>query len=79
MGRTGAGSKGQDKSALVFEILKRPDGSFDVFRNAELADSHVPDRWLEDQLIKYGICGKEYRDVRKELEESGKVRLEFGS
>ena len=64
-------------SAKVFEIRKKPDGSFDVFCNDELADSSISGNWLESQLVKYGICGQEYRDARRELDESGKVRLTF--
>jgi hypothetical protein len=63
----------------VYEVIKRTDGSFDIFHNEELRDSSIPDEWLEDQLVKYGICGEEYRDARRELDEFGKVRLEYGA
>ena len=64
-------------SAKVFEIRKKPDGSFDIFCNDELADSSIPDNWLESQLVKYGICGEEYRDARRELDGAGMVRLVY--
>jgi len=72
----------KDKSRLstsenIFEIRKKADGSFDVFCNDELADSSIPGNWLESQLVKYGICGIEYRDARRELDELGKVKLTF--
>jgi len=61
----------------VFEILKRPDGSFDIFHNGELSDQLIPDGWLEDQLVKYGICGGEYREARRKLDSIGEARLVF--
>jgi hypothetical protein len=42
-----------------------------------LTDPSAPDDWPEDQLVKYGICGHQYRDARVQPDESGKARLEF--
>jgi hypothetical protein len=61
----------------IFEILRRPDGSLDIFRNGELTKQSVPDRCLEDELSKYGICGQEYRATRFKLDELGEARLVF--
>jgi len=61
----------------VYEILKRPDGSFDIFHNGELTGRSIPDKVLEDQLGECGICGQEYRDVRCKLDEVGEARLVF--
>ncbi len=63
----------------IYEIVRRPDGFFDVFHNGRLSDQQIPNRWLAHQLVKYGICGKEYRYVRREVEKSGKARLAFRS
>ena len=63
----------------VYEIIRQADASFDILHNDQLRDRLVPDEWLEDQLAKYGICGQEYRDARRALDEFGKVRLEYGS
>ena len=70
-------NKPRRQTAKVYEILKRPDGSFDIFHNGELTDRLVPDRWLEDQLVKYGICGEEYRETRRRLDSVGEARLVF--
>jgi len=59
----------------IYEILKRPDGSFDIFYNGELVDRSVPDGWLADQLVKYGICGEEYQEARRKLDSIGEARL----
>jgi hypothetical protein len=61
----------------VWEILRREDGTFDMFHNSELSCSSVPDQWLEDQLGQYGICGEEYKDIRCQLDESGKAKIVF--
>ena len=61
----------------VYEILKPPDGSFDIFHNGELIDRSVPGRWLADQLAKHGICVQEYRDARPKLDELGEARFVF--
>jgi hypothetical protein len=79
MERTLKGKAGVQLSPSVYEILKRPDGAFDIYRDGKLADASIPDRWLEEQLVKYGICGQEYRDSRRKLEELGEARLVFQS
>jgi hypothetical protein len=61
----------------VYEVIKRPDGLFDIFHNGELTDKSVSDGWLEDQLVKYGICGEEYRETRRKLDSIGQARLVF--
>jgi hypothetical protein len=61
----------------VYEILKRPDGSFDLFHNGELRGRSIPNKWLEDQLSEYGICGEEYRAACVKLDEVGEARLVF--
>ena len=77
MGRTVKDSGRLRTMPNVYEIVRRQDRSFDIFQNGELADGSVPDEWLEDQLVRYGICGKEYRDMRRDLDELGKVRLVY--
>jgi hypothetical protein len=77
MGRTVKDSSRLRKMANVYEIVRRQDESFDIFHNGDLEHSSVPDRWLEDELAKHGVCGSEYREVRHQLNESGKARLTF--
>jgi hypothetical protein len=61
----------------IYEVVRRQDRSFDLLHNGELEQSSIPDRWLEDELSKRGICGREYRDVRNQLDDSGKAKLSF--
>jgi hypothetical protein len=61
----------------VYEVVRRQDRSFDLFHNGELEQNSIPDRWLEDELSRRGICGVEYRGVRHQLDECGKAKLSF--
>jgi hypothetical protein len=79
MSRTVKDRAGKQSMPSVYEIIRRIDGSFDIFHNGELRDRSIPDEWLPDQLGKYGICGQEYRDARCKLDEFGKVKLEYWS
>ena len=79
MSRTVKDRAGKQSFLNVYEIIRQTDCSFDVFLNGELRDKSIPDEWLEDQLGRYGICGLEYREIRRELDESGKARMEYRS
>jgi hypothetical protein len=77
--RTMKDRAGKQSIPNTYEIIRRADRSFDIFHNGESRDRSIRDEWLEDQLVKYGICGQEYRDARRELDEFGKIKLEYGS
>ena len=77
MTRTAKDQKGLRTVPNVYEILRRQDGTFDILRNGQLTNRAIPDKWLEDELVRYGICGQEYRDARRELDELGKVKLVY--
>jgi len=77
MSRTAKDHKGLPTIPNVYEIRRRGDGLFDIFHNGKMTDRSIPDKWLESQLVRYGICGEEYRNARRELDESGQVRLVY--
>jgi hypothetical protein len=77
MGRTVEDSAQLQTRPNAYEIFRRQNGLFDVFHNGEIKHSSVPERWLEDELAKHGICGGEYREVIRQLSESGKAKLTF--
>ncbi len=52
----------------VWEIVRKEDGTFEMFHKGGLLHGSIPDRWLEDQLVRYGFCGEEYRDIRRQLD-----------
>jgi hypothetical protein len=75
--RTAKDQRGLPTIPDIYEIVRRQDGSFDVFHNGDLTDTSIPEPWLESQLVRYGICGEEYRDARGRLDVSGRVRLVY--
>jgi hypothetical protein len=61
----------------VWEIVRKQDGSFDIFHKGELLHDSIPDQWLENQLGRYGFCGQEYKDIRFQLDLFGKARIDL--
>ena len=51
----------------VWEIVRKEDGTFEMFHKGGLLHGSIPDRWLEGQLVRYGFCGEEYREIRRQL------------
>jgi hypothetical protein len=62
---------------VSWEVIRKDDGTYDVLQDGIVCDAGVPDRWLEEQLVRYGFCGQEYADIRAKLNESGKAKFEF--
>jgi hypothetical protein len=60
---------------LIYEILTADDGSFDILKNGSVLHERIPDRWLEDQLGQYGLCGIEYDDIRCQLIAHGRAKI----
>jgi hypothetical protein len=58
-----------------WEILKKDDGTFAILHNRELLRNSIPDRWLEAELGRYGFCGQEYKEIRRQLESRGKAEV----
>jgi len=77
MGRTVRDSARLQTRPNAYEIVRRQDGSFDVFLNGEIKHRSVPERWLEDELAMHGICGREYREAVRQLSDSGRAKLTF--
>ena len=43
--------------------------------NGELLHGSIPDKWLESQLGRYGFCGQEYKDIRRQLDQFGRANI----
>jgi len=56
-------------------VVRKEDGSFDMFHKSKLLHSSVPDKWLEAQLGRYGFCGEEYKKIGRQLDETGKAQV----
>jgi hypothetical protein len=61
--------------ANVWEIVRKEDGSLDIFHREILLHGSVPDKWLEDQLVDHGLCGQEYQDIRRQLDQFGRAQI----
>ncbi len=74
MGRTHKDTK-QNR---VLEIVKRQDGTFDLFLNRGLYRGQVhPDGLPEQLCVRFGYCGKECDSILREVEETGRKGLFF--
>jgi len=59
----------------TWEVIKTANGSYQIRNKGELLRSEIPDRWLERELARYGFCGEEYRDIRQQLDNSGRAQI----
>jgi hypothetical protein len=75
MSRTAKDAKHVVTASNVYEVVRRVDGSYDIFHNEKLVQTAVLGKWLESELAKYGICGQEFRDSYHQLEQTGRAKL----
>jgi len=61
----------------IWEVVRRKEGTFDILHKGKLLRAEISDKWLEDELGRYGFCGQEYRNIRRQLDEYGKARVEL--
>jgi hypothetical protein len=57
-----------------WDIMKKEDGNFDIFKNGELLHT-TPEAWLGRQLAPYGILEGDYEDVLRQLSEAGRATV----
>ncbi len=76
MSRTRKDSKQNENTVL--EIVRRANGSFDLFLNTNLERHSIPAEWLNAELcVRFGFCGDEYKSIIDELTEKGIKTLVF--
>lgn len=64
----------------VLEVVKREDGTFDLFLNRRLYLGQISEDGLPQELcVRFGYCGEEYDAILLELEQSGKKKLFLSS
>lgn len=61
----------------LWEIRRNQDGTFDILRDDVVLHCSVPDKWLSDQLVRYGLTGPEYKTIREQIIASGTARLDY--
>jgi hypothetical protein len=64
----------------IWEFLKKPDGTYAVSHNGKLLSDSIPEKWFENQICEhYGFCGREYQEIRGQLDRSRKCTVELSS
>ena len=77
MGKTWKDSKKTAKSIL--EVVKRVDGTFDIFWDGKLRRKSIPERWLPQELCGgFGFCGEEYDSILRAVNQNGKAKVVSG-
>jgi hypothetical protein len=62
----------------VLEVVKKNDGTFDLFLNRELDHKNIPEAWLPEQLcVRFGFCGEEYDSILREVNQNGRATIVF--
>jgi hypothetical protein len=64
--------------ATVVEVVKREDGTFDLYLNRSLDRERIDERWLPEELcVRFGYCGEEYDQILCELNQHGRATVCF--
>jgi hypothetical protein len=65
--------KDSAKYGTVLEVVKRQDGTFDLFLNRKLDRRCIPDSGMSEELcLRFGFCGEEYDSFLQEVNRDGK-------
>ena len=56
----------------VWEIVRKEDGTFEMFHKGGLLHGSIPEKI---RLVRYGFCGEEYRDIRRQLARFGRAKI----
>ena len=60
---------------ILWEIVRRADGRFDVLKNGNLLYGAISDQWLQRQLTPVGFSELDYQNARRPLEVAGKAKV----
>ena len=60
---------------ILWEIVRRTDGRFDVLKNGNLLYGAISDQWLQRQLTPVGFSELDYQNARRQLETVGKAKV----
>ena len=66
------------KQNRVLQVVKRNDGTFDLFLNRKLDRRCIPETGLPEELcVRFGFCGEEYNSILREVNQTGTKKLFF--
>lgn len=78
MSKTRKDSAKTETHKIALDVVKNADGSYEVFFNGEQVRSGAPEKWLGTELCaRYGFCGEEYKEILRQLNESGRATLRY--
>ena len=64
----------------IWEFLRRPDGTYAVSHNGKLLSDSISENGFQSQIcVQYGFCGREYDEIRGQLDRFGKCKVELSS
>jgi hypothetical protein len=64
----------------IWEFMRKPDGTYAVAHNGKLLSDSIPEKWFQRQICEdYGFCGREYNEIREQLDRSGKCLVDLDS
>jgi hypothetical protein len=62
------------RQGTVIEVIKRADGTFDLFLNRRLDHERIRQDGLKDVLcVRFGYCADEFNAILLELNQSGRA------
>ena len=72
--------KDAKKKQRFLGVVRRGDGTYDLFLDDALDRSSIPEQWLQEELcVRFGFCGEEYESILRELTLNGRTRLSLSS
>jgi hypothetical protein len=74
MSETWKHARKQSTHRIVLEVAANGDGTFEITSNEKVVGSHVPERWLDEELCaKRGFCYEELASIKRQLDECGRA------
>jgi hypothetical protein len=72
--------KDASKKQRFLEVVRRDDGTYDLFLDDTSDRSSIPEQWLQEELcVRYRFCGEEYKSILREVNLNGRTRLSLSS
>jgi hypothetical protein len=70
--------KDAQRASTALEVVKRDDGTFDLFLNSKLDPKRIPEAGLQEELcVRFGFCGKEYDSILRNINRNGRTTVVF--
>jgi len=68
--------KDSPRKKRFLEVVKRGDGTYDLFLDDAPDRRAVPEKWLPEELcVRFGFCGEEYDSILRQVNLNGRARL----